>query len=298
MNLRICLLWAGLILPQSVFSQISQVVLPIPDHSGPGAPPRVEMPFKLYGDYLIVVQGSIGTLKHLNFLIDTGVNPIAVDPRIAKQLQLTGGVHKLASFNQNTNVRQVVLPSLQLGPIQAESLPAMIRDLSSVEKVMGIRIDASIGFDVLNLNSFSIDYSSKKIVFAPIDSSPSSAPFDSGPPILTVQLQVQDEPVRLLVDTGAAELVLFECQLPGRLRRLPVASVRRFFNSAGKEVEMKELWLPSVRLGTTDFGPQKVLSVDDDANCGRPFDGVVGIKGLGLKWVAFDFEHRSFGWKR
>jgi predicted aspartyl protease len=297
MNFRLCLLCAALFLPQKCISQIPQGAARIPDHSG--ATTRVEIPFRLYGDYLIVVQGSLGTLKRLNFLIDTGVSPIVVDPRIAKQLGLTGGgVHKLALFNQNTDVRLVALPSFQIGPIRTESLPAMIQDLSSFEKIMGIRIDASIGFDVLNMSSFSIDYSSKRIVFGPIDSSPSSAPFDSGPPVLTVQLRVQDEPVRLLVDTGSAELVLFECQLPGRLRQLPVASAHRFSNGTGKEIEVKELALTTVRLGATDFGPQTSLSVADKANCGRSFDGVVGIRRLGLKWVAFDFEHRSFGWKR
>ena len=38
--------------------------------------------------------------------------------------------------------------------------------------------------------------------------------------------------------------------------------------------------------------------VSDNANCSRSFDGVVGARTLGLKWVAFDFEHRCFRWKR
>jgi aspartyl protease len=297
MSLRVCLLLVALVFSQSAFPQISQIALATSGNVS-GATPRVEIPFKLYRDYLIVVQGSLGTLQRLNFLIDTGVNPTAVDRRIAKKLRLMGGAHKLALFNQEADVGEVVLPSLQLGPIRAESLPAMIQDLSSFETVIGIRVDASVGFDVLNGSSFSIDYRSKKIVFGPIESSPFAVPFETGPPVLTVQLQVQGKPIRLLVDTGAAELVLFECQLHGRLRQLPVGSVRRFFNGASKEIELKELWLPAVRLGTTDFGPQKSLSVDDNANCSRSFDGVVGIRRLGLKWIAFDFEHRSFSWKR
>jgi predicted aspartyl protease len=298
MNSRVCLMWIALVLTQSSFPQIPQSALPISDPNLPGATRRVEIPFKLYRDYLIVVQGSLATLEGLNFLIDTGVNPTAVDPRIAKKLRLTGEAQKLALFNQNPDATQIVLPSLQLGPIRAGFLPAVIQDLSSFEKVFGIRIDASVGFGVLGLSSFSIDYRSKKIVFGPIDLSPFAVPFDTGPPVLTVQIQIQDEPVRLLVDTGADELVLFKCQLHGHLRQLPVGSVRRFFNGASEEFELKELRLPRVRLGTTDFGPQKGLLVDRNANCGRSFDGVVGIRRLGLEWVAFDFEHRSFSWKR
>ena len=298
MNHKLWLLWAALVLPQSGFPQIPQSPLPICDRNLPGATAHVEITFKLYRDYFIVVQGSLGTLRGLNFLIDTGVNPTAVDTRIAKKLRLTGGAHEVALFNQNTKATQVVLPSLQLGPIRAESLPAVIQDLSHDEEVLGVRIDAKVGFGVLGLSSFSIDYRSKKIVFGPIESSSFAVPFDTGPPVLTVQLQVQDEPVRLLVDTGAAELVLFECQIHGRLRQPPVGSVRRFLNGASREFELKEVWLPGVRLGTANFGMQKGLSADDSANCGRSFDGVVGITRLGLKWVAFDFEHRSFSWKR
>jgi hypothetical protein len=38
-----------------------------------------KIPFKLFGKYLVVVEGSIGGLKKKNFLIDTGTNPTIVD---------------------------------------------------------------------------------------------------------------------------------------------------------------------------------------------------------------------------
>jgi hypothetical protein len=175
----------------------------------------------------------------------------------------------------------------------------MIQDLSSLQEALGTRIHAIVGFGVLSLSSFSIDYRTKKIAFGPIESSPSSVPFDTGPPVLTVQLRLKDDPVRVLVDTGAAELVLFQCQLHGHLRQLPVSGVTRFLaNGAAKESRLTEVWLPGVRLGATDLALHKGLEADGNANCGRSFDGVVGIAGLGLKWVAFDFEHRSFSWKR
>jgi predicted aspartyl protease len=260
---------------------------------------HVEIPFKLYGNYLIVVQGSLGTCERLNFLIDTGVNPTAVDRRIAKKLGLTGGAHTVAFLNQNTSVGQVVLPSLKLGPIHAEALPGMIQDLSYFQEALGTQIDVIVGLGVLSLSSFSIDYTKKTIMFGPIERLPSAVPFETGPPVVTVQAKIEDEPVRLLVDSGAAELVLFECQLHGRLRRLPVSGVvKRFLNGVNRESGLREVWLRGVRVGATDFGLQKALTADDNANCGRSFDGVVGIRRLGLKWVAFDFEQRSFSWKR
>jgi predicted aspartyl protease len=298
MNFRLWFLCSALVLSQMCFSQ-TQSAPPIRNRDLPGASPRVEIPFKLYRDYLIVVQGSVGTFDKLNIVIDTGVDPPAVDARIANKIPSTSGVHKLALLNQNVDVRQVVLPSLQVGPIRAKSLLAVVQDLSPFEQACGIRIDAVVGFGVLSLSSFSIDYRAKKIVFGPVESSQSAVPFDTGPPVLTVQLRIKGEPVRVLVDTGADELVLFECQLHGRLRQLPASGVlKRFFNGAGKEYELREVWLMGVRLGATDFGVQKGLEADGNANCGRSFDGVVGIRSLGLKSVAFDFEHRSLSWTR
>jgi hypothetical protein len=298
MSFRPYLLSVALVLPQLCFSQI-QSAQPTPNLDLPVTTTHVEIPFKLYRDYLIVVQGSLGTLGRLNFLIDTGVNPTAVDRIIAKQLGLAGRAQTLALLDQDMAVRQVVLPSLQVGPIRAESLPGMIQDLSSLQEALGTRIDAVIGFDVLSLSSFSIDYRTHKIVFGPIESLPTAVPFDTGPPVVTVRARVEDEPIRLLLDSGAAEFVLFECQLHGRLRQLPVSGVvRGFFNGANRESRLTEVWLRGVRLGATDFGLQKALTAEKNANCGRSFDGVVGIRRFGLKWVAFDFQHQTFSWKR
>lgn len=297
MNPRLGLLWVALALAQSGLSQIPQSARPVSDPNLPRETTGTEVPFKLYRNYLIVVQGSVGEFEGLNFLVDTGVNPTAVDGRIARKFPLLGGVHKLALLNQDADVTQVVLPSLRLGPILAKSLPAVIQDLSPFKEALGVRVDAIIGLGVLSF-SFSIDYRKKRMVFGPVESLPTAVPFDTGPPVVTVRAEVEDKPVRLLVDSGAADLMLFECELRGRLL-LPTSGVTRFrVNGSNTESGMREVWLAGLRLGATDLGLQKGLEAEGSANCGRSFDGVMGITGLGLKWIAFDFEHRSFVWKR
>ncbi len=299
MNIRLGLLLAVSLVPQACLSQAEQGGVPGFDHNPTGVSSRVTIPFKLYQGYLIVVQGSLGTLNHLNFLIDTGVTPSKVDFRIASKLGLTATkLHKVALFNQRMDVEEVVLPSLQLGPMRTESLLGMVMDLSSFERILGVRIDASIGFDVLSRSSFSIDYKSKKIVFGPIEPSPLSVPFETGPPVLTVEVRVQDEPVHLRVDTGASELVLFNCQLTSRVRQLQTASIKRsFVNAAGGEIGLEVVHLPGLHLGSAEFELQAAMESDDNADCDLPFDGVVGVRCLGLQWVAFDFEHRRLSWK-
>jgi predicted aspartyl protease len=299
MHTRLFLLWAALVCYPLHLPQITHVLSQLKGSELAARGPRVEVPLQLYRDYLIVIQGSLGTLGPLNFLIDTGANPTAVNRRTAKRL----GLHrdestKLTLLNQNVELDRVVLPSIQLGPIRAESLPGVIQDLDSIESFLQVRIDAIIGFDVLSQSSFAIDYRSKKILFGPIEASALSIPLHSGPATFTVQLQIQDQPVSLLVDTGTADLLLFECQLPRKLRGLPTRGVKRVSNNGGKQLELREVWLPNTRLGVADFGVTTAFVTDDNINCGRSLDGVVGPVSLGLRWIAFDFDHGTFDWKR
>jgi predicted aspartyl protease len=298
MNLKLSLLWAALILAAPCFSQMSEEVLQAFDHSLTARASCTSIPFKLYRGYLVVAQGSLGTLSRLNFLIDTGANPSAVDRRVARKLGLTGKAGRLVLYQQNVHSESVVLSNVRVGPIRAESVPGLIQDLSPVERILGVRIDAVIGLSVLQLSTFIIDYDAKRIIFGPVETWGLAVPFETGPPTLTVRGQIQDQSVRLLVDTGATDLLLFDCQLRDRLRQLPLRGVKPFLNSADTVFETKEVRLSALRLGPDDFGVTKAFLVNDRAMCGLPFDGVVGVRSLGLKWIAFDFEHGNFSWKR
>lgn len=259
---------------------------------------RVEVHFRLYRNYLIVVQGSLGLLDGLNFLVDTGANPTAVDEKVARKLGLGGHPKKLDLLDQNVPVEATVLPTLKLGPIRAEALPGIIQDLSPIEKNLGIRIDAIVGFGVLRAENFAIDYKAKKIVFGAIEALPFTVPFDTAPPKLTVPLLVRDQIVRLLLDTGAQDVLLFECSLHGRMRELPTHGVKQSSSSKGMPFDTKEAVLSEVRLGTADLGLMRVLVVSGKQSCGWDFGGVMGMSALGLRSVAFDFERKVFSFSR
>src|SRR5215468_2975274 len=142
---------------------------PVISGNTPGRTSPVAIPFKLYQDHLIVVQGALGDLEQLNFLIDTGSNPSAIDRKIAAKFGLRGTAAKLLLFNRSKNVDYAILPSMRIGPIRAVSVPGLVQDLSPVGDAMGLRIDAVVGIDVLSRSSFSIDYESKRMVFGAIE---------------------------------------------------------------------------------------------------------------------------------
>ena len=94
--------------------------------------------------------------------------------------------------NKSIQTRRVVLPSLLLGPIRAESLPVLTEDLSFLQKALGYKVDAIVGLDVLRKSSFTIDYRAKEMLFGPVESLTFSAPFETDPPIVTVRMGFQD----------------------------------------------------------------------------------------------------------
>jgi hypothetical protein len=257
----------------------------------------VEVPFKLYRGYAIVARGSVAGLAKLNFLIDTGAVPSVVDLRIAKKLKLSGTAESLSVFSQNVQAQRVVLPDLQIGPVRAERLPVLVRDLAFIEAGLGVRIDAMVGLDVLGRCSFSIDYQAKKIVFGAVDRSESGVAFVPMPGYVVVQLDVQGQPLWLVVDTGAKDLVLFEGRVRDRLRSVHNAGAKAASNMGG-EAPLLELQLPGARLGTTDLGNQKAYLLVTSAQALPNFDGLLGVTALGVKRLAFDFDRQTISWER
>ncbi len=291
MKLWLLVFWLGLLL-----SSFSQTVKQSRTSSQSAA--RVEVQFKLYRKYLIVVKGTLGRFDGLNFLVDTGANPTAVDQKIAKKLGMHGLRRALNLLDQSTAVQEAVLPAIQLGPIRGESLRCIVQDLSPLERNLGVRIDAIVGFDVLGAESFAVNYESTKIIFGDIEPLPFSAPFDTGPPKLTVQLQVGDEPLPLLLDTGAHDLLLFGCSPPKRLYELAVLGVKKSSSTQDVAFDVQEARLSNVHLGEADLGAVRVFLVPGNQSCGWPFGGVLGMAAFGLREVAFDFERRMFSFKK
>ncbi len=271
------------------FLMVSEVLL--------AAESPAELPFKLYRGYVIVVKGSIGGQDKLNFLIDTGAVPSVVDQRTARKLKLSATAESLSVFSQNLQAQRVVLPDLRIGPVRAESLPVLVRDLAFIEEGMGLRVDAMIGLDVLGRSNFSIDYESKKMVFGATEPSESAVAFVPRPGYVVVQLDVQGHPLWLLVDTGAKDLILFESRVQGRLGSARTAGAKTSSNMGG-ESQLREVQLPAARLGANDLGKQKAYLLATSAQALPDFDGLLGVAALGLKRLDFDFARQTISWAK
>ena len=263
-------------------------------HSLASAP--VKLPIHLHWGYLVIVEGSIGNVQKLHFLIDTGANPSVVDQKIAHSLGLAENPARVTLSNSSVQTRLVVLPSLLMGPVRVVSLPVLIQDLSYFQKALGYRVDAIVGMDVLRKSSFGINYRTKEMLFGPAGSLSFSAPFETDTPVVTIQMNSQHRQMHLVVDTGGPDLMLFQSSLSDS-PDFQALGTERVMDVSGT-FQRRRVRIPEVYLGKVNIGSQIAFVVDDRKDEGDNFDGVLGVRGPQFWKIAFDFEHRRFCWER
>ena len=292
-----CWLLAILTLPHVELAWSQQAIVPdsAPLETEGLAHDPIKLPIRLYWGYLVIVEGAIGDVHKLNFLVDTGACPSVVDQKIAHDLKLAEQPERVNLWNKSVQARQVVIPSLSLGPVRVESIPVLAEDLSFLQKALGFKVHAIVGMDVLRKSSFTINYEVKEILFGVPENLTHSVPFETDTPVITVRMGFQDRRLRMVVDSGGPDLTLFRSRVskPAGLQALGSETVA----DAGGTLQRTKVRIPELHIGRETVGAQTAFLVDDRKDEGDDFDGVLGVKGLQFWKVAFDFENRRFSWE-
>lgn len=260
----------------------------------PSSHVSMKLPVRLYGGYLVIAEGSIGNVHKLNFLVDTGASPSVIDEKIAHDLKLAEQIERVNLWNKSVQAQQVVVPSLRLGPVCVESIPVLAEDLSFLQKALGFKVHAIVGMDVLRKSSFTINYKAKEMLFGIPENLTHSVPFETDTPVVTVRMGFQDRRLRMVVDSGGPDLTLFRSRVsePIGLQTLGTETVA----DAGGTFERTKVRIPELRLGNETIGSQTAFLADDRKDEGDDFDGVLGVRGLQFRKLAFNFETRRFSW--
>ncbi len=252
---------------------------------GPRQPITGTVSFDLYRGYLMVVRGSAGPAKGLTFLVDTGASPTVLDPRVARRLHLATTAASIAVVGGRVAAEQAILPSLNLGPLQALNLPVMIEDLSTLAKALPFPLDGVIGLDLLGDGAFLIDYAAHRIQFGPYPWMPNSVALHMRNGLALVDAEVNGVPASLLLDTGASSLTLFT---KGTTANLKVTAIGEFAR--------RQLKVRSLRLGEMEFGQESVAVAGGGAGYG--FDGLMSPAALGIRRVAIDLGRGEMNFSR
>src|SRR4029077_8281965 len=202
---------------------------------------------------------------------------------------------KVLSFDKTINADWVEVPEIEFGPIHVTNFFMMIGDLRSFRS-FATRVDAVIGLGLLRLSSFSIDYDTHRVKFGPVNTD-SGVPMDVDGVCITVQLVLGESKARLMVDTGAQALVLYEDRVAGRLPQLKMERETAGI-SMGGWVPSKRGFISNARLGKTMLDGTLFLVKSPPGSMLADVDGYFGTAALKARRVDFDFETKTLAWKK
>jgi hypothetical protein len=257
---------------------------------------KTEIPFGLYNGNLIVVKATVGSLKNVNLILDTGTSPTAINQVMADHFNVRGKAALLQTLNGTIQVQSVTLPRIQIGPLHADSIRGVVEDLSFLERSLGISLGGIAGLDILRSSSFAIDYRRQKIIFGPIAASQKAVRFETQIPYLSVKAKIGGQQVRLLVDSGTGGLLVYRNRLRSTMEQLRIDPNRSISTPVGGGTHVR--WLSAeVSLENGNLGARNVAIADVDSDPQDDFDGLFGLATMGFRKVSFDFENGLFGWE-
>lgn len=271
-------------------------VLSIHSFSVVGSPAKV--PFELCQDYLVVIRGSVGQVTNIRMVIDTGAAcTVITNRKIVRRLGLSSDkVEAIDLFGPKREVEEVILPDVRIGPLYASDLPVMVTDLYDHHR-RETPFDMIIGLDILRQANFVIDYESGAIEFGAGETLPEVASFDSGSEFIVVHLLQNRKKLRLIVDTAAPNLVLYQgCleQYQIQLKRSPVEYVQ----NSRKVFQQRGVLLGRVQFGSGYWRTLEAVVIEAPAPEEFHFDGLLGPRSLGLKKMSVDFDRQRMSWKK
>lgn len=253
------------------------------DH--PGA--AVTVPVHIYGGFLVVVEGQFGGAgQHQNFVVDTGTSPSLLNSRVAQELGLTLTPAKFAALGQESTIQTGQVPELRIGPLQVNSAPFLVTDLSSVEQAWKLPIAGILGLDVLGKMSFRLDYETQALEFGEVRGDGVAVELSGQERLSIAKVNINGSVFRLLVDTGAERLVLFGNKPGVALTGSGGGRVLRGNGVAGG-VPVRALPALDLEWNGEHFRKDAMLITDRQEPL---FDGLLSVRALGFRALAFDAE--------
>jgi aspartyl protease len=251
------------------------------------------IPFQLVGGFLIEVEGGIGHLEGLKFILDTGTTDSVVDQRIADRFSAARRSGKVFNIDRFVSVDRMEFPDVHFGPVAVHNVSMRVTELSKFSNLIP-NADAIIGLDLLKTASkLDILYDSKMVLLTPRNAIREDTSERSK--CLTVQVIIQDHPIELMFDTGLQGLLLYEDRIRKHIPDLKLADVRK--NAHEGRLRGKIARLPGLRLGGPESDAEVFLIPGPRTDLAPEIDGVLGTVPLKANRIEIDFAGKALRWK-
>ena len=156
-----------------------------------------------------------------------------------------------------------------------------------VELPAGLRIDGMIGIDVLGQNPFTIDYATREINFSELSPLDFSVPLQVSQHFLTVEISLNGQPCKLMLDTGASSLMLFSTRVEGLLSSSQGSIIKHSTNLSG-QFQRLQIQLKDLTLGDALIGETPGFVVANQKQAADDFDGLLNPVSVGITRIGID----------
>lgn len=280
MKLRLLCLVLGLLSAQGAQAQQSLSITPTLNDA---------IPFQLENGFLILVEGRIGPLARLRFILDTGATDTWIDRNIVEKLSLPRHPAKIFNFDHYVEVERTSLPELQLGPLLVRNSHVIVGDLKQFSE-FAAAVDGIVGMDLLSATqSLRIDYSRSLVTFKTASGRETVSQHAMN--ALTVELSVQGQPMRLIIDTGVQGLLLYKDRLH---KHLPQLKLTDWTTGVWGRLWGERAMLSGIRLGSDEVQASVFLIRGEPDSIPADIDGYVGTSALKPKMIELDFATNRF----
>jgi predicted aspartyl protease len=257
-----------------------------------GSSTNLTMPFELVAGFLVVVDGQIGDLNGLKFILDTGATYSLIDRKVADRLQLQRRAGKVMNFDKYIPVEWSNIQDLRVGPMRVQAVRVMVVKLAEYSE-LAESADGIIGLDLLSrTKSFTIDYDRRTVS---LQLTEAGTPERSPASCFVISLVVQGIPIHLAVDTGLQGILLYGNRLRKLLPKMRIDGEST--NTAMGRLRATQVRLPGMRIGGSDQ-VRTVFLIDGPDQGDLPgLDGFFGAASLHAKRIEFDFDAKVLRWQ-
>jgi len=250
------------------------------------------IPFELVSGFLVVVDGQIGNLDGLKFILDTGATHSLIDRKVADRLHLKRRSGELISFDRYIPVEWAIIPELRAGPLRTETLRVVVVKLAEYSDVAE-HADGIIGLDLLTQSKkFTIDYDTRTVSLQLAEVG-TAGRFSSA--CFVIPLIVQGLQVNLAVDTGLQGIVLYKNRLRKGLPNMRIEGEST--NAVMGRLRGTQVRLPGVRIVDAEVVSTAILIDGPDDKTLPGVDGYLGPATLQAKRIEFDFDAKVLRWQ-
>ena len=230
--------------------------LPVPRAPGPSG----VIPFTLTDAGGVIVPVFFDGRGPHPFLVDTGANRSAVADGLVRRLGLAPVAKMLVVTPAGNELRAVVqLVRPAVGPALAGEILASVLEGDRL-RVDGVEADGILGQDFLSRFDYTIDYRRRRLAWG---SAAASRPGirlamrrSEGRFLVDLPQPGNDQPFRLVPDTGANGLVIFERAGGFRVATESLPGGSRLGSSSGRSRAVEMRRVPSLQVGSVTLRDQ------------------------------------------